>query len=271
MAVAATTEAWLGLLIGNTRLHWALFKGKHLVGTWHTAHGSASQVTHLLQHQFAPAAWSSWMSAVRPLPPLLETIAQRRLPPPPLCCASVVPAQTELWTTYGNFQHVQLDDVPLTHTYPTLGIDRALNVIGAGDRYGWPALVIDAGTAFTITAGNHNTLIGGAILPGLRTQLQSLSQQTAALPLLQTVTDLPPRWANSTPEAIRSGVVYGLLATLQNFEQSWHRQYPAGHLILTGGDAPQVHQWYAQIAPDRQIHLDPDLAFWGLCRCRQQL
>jgi type III pantothenate kinase len=85
-----------------------------------------------------------------------------------LSLASVVPNQTALWQDYSNVHEITLDQVPLQGIYPTLGIDRALALWGAGETWGWPMLVIDAGTALTLTGADANRcLIGGAILPGL--------------------------------------------------------------------------------------------------------
>jgi len=63
----------------------------------------------------------------------------------------VVPNQRELWANYGNLRIITLKDIPLLDLYPTFGIDRALAVLGAGKKYGFPCLVIDAGTALTFT------------------------------------------------------------------------------------------------------------------------
>lgn len=265
------TDAWLGLIIGNTRLHWALFTRENLLGTWHTPHLTPLQVESLIEQSSAPIAWSrlkSVQEAAIALPAEFEKI-MAQCSQLPICCASVVPAQTDLWdASYPDFQTVQLRDLPLDDTYPTLGIDRALNVVGAGDRYGWPVLVIDAGTALTLTTGDRGQFTGGAILPGLNTQLRSLSHGTATLPNLSVAADLPPRWATNTSDAIRSGVVYGLLATLQDFVQTWHREQPTGTVILTGGDAPYLQRWLARVHPHLRLCLDLDVAFWGLCRYR---
>jgi len=44
---------------------------------------------------------------------------------------------------------------------------RALAVLGAGKKYGFPCLVIDAGTALTFTGVDRDKkLVGGAIDPG---------------------------------------------------------------------------------------------------------
>jgi len=266
----ALDEPWLGLVIGNTRLHWAWFDRQQLQGVWHTPHLTQAQATTLIQQNFAAAAWRSLRdthSLAIDLPDTL-TAPEGLLP---LDCASVVPKQTALWQTYPSCRTVQLADLPLAGLYPSLGIDRALNLWGAGDRYGWPILVIDAGTALTFTAGAAGRLVGGAILPGLSTQFAALTQTTATLPATQFHDLLPPRWATDPSEAIRSGILYGILATLKDFVQAWRREYASGQVVLTGGDGARLYHWWSQQPPVQSVEsmvLEPNLAFWGLARLR---
>lgn len=263
-------QSWLGLVIGNTRLHWAVFRGQKIQGLWHTPHCSPDEAQQLVEHQFAPAAWRSPLAPPSTSSELLRTIeAIATAASPSLYCASVVPAQTALWQSYVGFHAVELAKLPLDNLYPTLGIDRALNLLGAGDRYGWPILVIDAGTALTFTAGYQGTFAGGAILPGLALQLEALAQKTAALPVIQLPTPMPPRWSDNTPDAIRSGVIYGMLATLQDFVEAWHSQHPTSQVILTGGDAPYLREWLAHSPARLSLTHDPHLVFWGLNCYRQ--
>lgn len=270
---APLNDPWLGLVIGNTRLHWASFRGTRLEAVWHTPHGSAEIAQRLIQQQFAATAWQSLPLPFQASTKLSTLGGQKNSPQEPpsiaLYCASVVPPQTALWAHYPGFHAVHLDALPLANLYPTLGIDRALNLLGGGDRYGWPILVVDAGTALTFTTGDAGRLLGGAILPGLSTQFAALAQNTVTLPAIQAQSALPPRWSANTPDAVRSGIIYGLLATLQDFLQVWYAQYPQGQAVLTGGDAPQISAWLAALHPDVKLPSDAHLAFWGLCCYRQ--
>lgn len=149
--VTPAPEPWLALVIGNTRLHWAAFYGDELRETWHTCHLTAAQAAALIPNLGDRQPWL----------PLGARPCQDYPPQPPLYLASVVPDQAVLWQTYPHLHSITLDALPLQNLYPTLGIDRALNLLGAGDRYGWPVLVVDGGTALTFTAGDDQTLIGG--------------------------------------------------------------------------------------------------------------
>ena len=226
------TNDWLSLMIGNSRLHWAWFKGLELQSAWDS------------EYLFPP-----------------------QIPQPlPLYIASVVPEQTYLWQqAYPDSIIITLNDLCLKGIYPTLGIDRALAVLGAIEVWGYPCLVIDGGTALTFTGVDSNReLVGGAILPGLKLQLQSLAKNTAALPDITLSSQQPPRWAKNTPEAISSGVIYGLVATIQDYINDWCVNFGASQIILTGGDAT----FFLSYLKTQSAVIDPYLIFWGIRRSR---
>jgi type III pantothenate kinase len=164
-------------------------------------------------------------------------------------------------------QVITLERVPLLGTYPTLGIDRALAVWGAGQIYGFPILVIDGGTALTFTgADTSGRLTGGAILSGLRSQLRSLAANTAALPEVELPTQMPPRWALNTKEAIQSGTIYTLIAGIKDFVTAWYREFPDSKVVITGGDRSYLLNYLQAYSPQiaAEIVADPHLIFWGM-------
>ncbi|BFM40837.1 accessory factor Bvg [Synechocystis sp. LKSZ1] len=185
----------------------------------------------------------------------------------PLYRASVVLSQSQFWQACTPFPAMTLGQIPLANLYKTLGIDRALAALGAGLTYSFPCLVIDSGTALTLTALDaQQRFWGGAILPGLGLQFQCLAQKTAALPALALPSELPPRWAQDTETAITSGILYTLLAGLGDFIRDWQASFPQGPILLTGGDAPMLQRYGRQQNPAEwaQVFIDPHLAFWGL-------
>ena len=122
-------------MMGNSRLHWAWFQGEILQETWDSEHLSTALVKGKLPEEI--------------LPPHLIAQSPKQLP---LYFASVVPKQTAFWQNYPNAKLIALEHLPLGGIYPTMGIDRALAVLGAGETYGFPCLVIDGGTALTFPA-----------------------------------------------------------------------------------------------------------------------
>src|SRR5438876_1414136 len=91
----------------------------------------------------------------------------------------------------------------------TIGADRLANAVAVAELYGFPAIVVDFGTAVTFDiVSAQRKYIGGVIAPGLESMTNFLYQRTALLPKLSLK---EPRSAvgRSTIEAMRSGAVIG--------------------------------------------------------------
>ena len=267
----------IALAIGNSRLHWGLFAGKTLEKTWDTEHLKADNVSRLSKEERAEYLVQTVMRSIeeisaqnllgRTATPTLSTIDTLSLLPLPLVFASVVPQQTEIWQSYPDVRIITLDQLPIGGLYPTLGIDRALALLGAGNQFGWPVLLIDAGTALTFTGANVNRyLVGGAILPGLGLQLSSLAKKTAALPSVSLPENLPRRWAKDTAGAIQSGVVYATVAGVRDFIEDWRCLFPHSKIAITGGDRTLLLQYLTSAFPDTATSVidAPDAIFWGI-------
>jgi type III pantothenate kinase len=229
-----SSQTWIGLAIGNSRLHWGHFQNTTLLNTWDTP--------HLQNGLERSSTWQDWQQSSPALAACLE-------PFPELLILSVVPTQTAQWLLYPSAVEIGLADIPLGQVYPTLGVDRAIALWGAGTLYGWPLLLIDAGTAITLTGADANgTLIGGAILPGLALQVRSLHAATAALPWIALPDTAPPRWAKHTETALQSGVVYGTVGGLLFSIRDWMTEYSDSKVVLTGGDGTRLAS-YLQAIP----------------------
>jgi len=318
-------NAWLSLIIGNTRLHWGFFRDGQLISTWHTPHLHQPDMELIANGQFQGDAWQALAEATpqnsrpaslisslpSPLPnPLASPLPEQPLSPSQLWIASAVPSQTSQWLeAAGGARVVHNSHVPIEGLYGTLGCDRAINLLGAGNAVGWPVLVIDAGTALTFTAAiktsqGSASFYGGAILPGVRLQRQALGERTAALAnalsLSQSIfesscesaTDLPDRWGTDTSDAIASGLVYSLISTITDYLYDWWRRFPKGKVIMTGGDSPRLyalmlqalsqghglprqHMAQQQRTPEiisrvqADCTVDTHLMFWGMRAYRQ--
>jgi type III pantothenate kinase len=242
----------IGLSIGNSRYHWAWFLNTKFQSSWDTEYLNIDRYSDFLPidcHQ-------------------IITHKKLEFDRIPIYLVSVVPSQTEIWQQLPQVKLITLADIPLLDLYPTLGIDRALTIFGAGNLYGYPVLVIDGGTALTITGvDNKCRLVGGAILPGLRLQLRSLCTGTAALPEIILPSQLPPRWSDNTPGAIASGILYTVSAGVSDFIRDWQQLFPASYNILTGGDGELLTGYLqANLLVDlaERVRFDRDLLFLGL-------
>ncbi|NEO83237.1 MAG: type III pantothenate kinase [Spirulina sp. SIO3F2] len=230
-------QTYLVLTIGNSQLRWAAIAHSQIC-----QQGNASHRHEPASRKLLPAIYQDW----------------------PLYILSVVPEQLQWWQAVPNSQVITLEDVPLAGKYATLGSDRAVAAYGAMQHYGAPVLVIDGGTAWTLTAIDANSVLqGGAILPGLALQYQSLSQGTASLPDLALSTAPPNRWSTKTIPAIHSGIQYTLLAGIKDFIQAWRADYSQSPVILTGGSGA----WLWQQLSGRHyadLHYEPNLILQGM-------
>ncbi len=177
-----------------------------------------------------------------------------------IAIASVVPELLTIWQELPQTQIIKTADVPLYGLYPTMGCDRALAAYGAGEIYGYPVLVIDAGTAITLTGIDADkALVGGSIVAGLRSQFLSLYQNTAALPDVHIPESLPNRWGMDTPSSIQTGIAHIFLSGLQAYIDDWRSLFPHSKVIITGGDGEHLVKWGLQVDI-----IDKNLIFWGI-------
>jgi type III pantothenate kinase len=249
--MGSAMEMWLGLMVGNSRSHWGLFEGETLCRTWDTGH-----ITDDPQE-----SETGFLIATENISTSFFHL--------PVFLASVVPSQTKIWQTHPNVRIITLDQVPIKSMYPTLGIDRALALYGAGETLGFPMLVIDGGTALTFTgADNNQYLIGGAILPGLGLQFATLGRKTGQLPKVEarSLSSPPPRFALNTEEAIQSGVIYTLVAGLKDFIEAWWQDFPDSKVTITGGDRILLFNYIQCLFPEiaARLMVEKDLIFWGM-------
>lgn len=90
-----------------------------------------------------------------------------------------------------------------------LGTDLLCNAVAAWHHFGTANIVVDFGTALTLTAtDSRGTILGGTISPGLGTAVKALAMNTAQLPFVPLEA---PRMAigPTTKSAIQSGIVLG--------------------------------------------------------------
>lgn len=125
-------------------------------------------------------------------------------------------------------------------TPATLGADRIADACGAWSLHkGEACLVIDAGTCITVDfidgAGVYH---GGAIMPGLKMNLQALHTFTAKLPLLDIDNvKRAPVLGRSTEESILAGTLGATMLALAGYVALYREKAPALHVLVTGGDA----------------------------------
>lgn len=123
----------------------------------------------------------------------------------------------------------------------TLGSDLVVGAVAALAEYEVPLVVIDFGTATTITVINSKKdLLGGMILPGVVLSLKSLSGGTSQLPEISL--DPPKKFiGTNTVDCMKSGILYstayGIDGFVENIEKDLGEKV---NVIATGGLAKAI-------------------------------
>lgn len=141
-----------------------------------------------------------------------------------------------------------------------IGADRIANAVAAYSLFGARVLVVDFGTATTITAvGDNGRYIGGAILPGIGLMKEALFRGTAKLP---DVTLAAPKSAlgKDTGGCILSGLIYGTAGAIDRIISEIEREEGCSFkVVATGG-------YFSIAAPftKRVDSIEPNLTIQGL-------
>ncbi len=122
-----------------------------------------------------------------------------------------------------------------------LGADLAAGAVGALSEYTMPCVVIDMGTATTISVlDKSGSFLGGAIAAGMKLTLNALASGTAALPSL-SVTSPKTVIGHNTADCMQSGIVYGTAAMLDGMIDRIEEELgEAATVVATGGLAREV-------------------------------
>ena len=90
-----------------------------------------------------------------------------------------------------------------------VGADRIVNAVAGIEKYGYPLILVDFGTATTFCAiSERGEYLGGTIAPGIKISSEALFQRASKLPrveLLKPGTTI----CKSTVTAMQSGIIYG--------------------------------------------------------------
>ena len=118
----------------------------------------------------------------------------------------------------------------------TVGSDMIVDAVAAIREYPCPIVIIDMGTATTMSVVDHSgNYIGGTILPGLKVSLESLSNKAAQLPHISL--EIPARViGKNTIDCMRSGIMYGSAGMLDGILDRMEEELgEKPTVIATGG------------------------------------
>lgn len=130
----------------------------------------------------------------------------------------------------------------ITDNPSQLGSDRIADATAGINEYGAPLMIVDMGTATTVSVINpQNQFLGGLILPGVRTSLNSLINNTSQLPRIKLGTPSERIIGTNTVSSIENGIVYGTAAQIDGLIQRISDELDFDpKIIATGGNAGAV-------------------------------
>lgn len=141
-----------------------------------------------------------------------------------------------------------------------VGKDRIANALCAHNKYPFPAIVIDIGTATTFDILDKNGyFIGGIILPGIKMQFDSLNQKTSLLPKLD-IQKIDHVIGKNTKDNILSGVIRGHACAINGLIHKCESELGTKTtIILTGGLSEFIAEYI-----DNFDYCDKNLTLEGL-------
>lgn len=142
----------------------------------------------------------------------------------------------------------------------SLGSDIVAVSVGAMVDYPLPVIVLDMGTATTITVVDKgNKYLGGAIVPGVALSINALSAGTS---LLQKVPIEAPAKCicTTTTASMQSGAVYGNAAMIDGMIDRFEQELGcAASVVATGGISSKIIPYCK-----REVAYDENLLLRGL-------
>ena len=143
----------------------------------------------------------------------------------------------------------------------TIAADLVATAVAAKNEYPLPCVIIDMGTATTVTVVDaKGRYIGGAIMPGVRLSMRALASGTSLLPNIEIV---PPSKtiASNTTDCMKSGIIYGSAGALDGILDHYIEELggSAGSIVATGGLASTICPMCRH-----EITLDDNLLLKGL-------
>lgn len=141
-----------------------------------------------------------------------------------------------------------------------VGSDLIVAAVAAIKDYGTPLLIVDMGTATTITAVDKNgAYLGGCICPGVKISLDALISRTAQLPGI-SLGEPQKVIGRNTIDCMQSGVMIGAAAMLDGMIDRMEQELGSPcKVVITGGISRFITPYCK-----REMTYDKDLLLKGL-------
>lgn len=221
----------LAIDIGNSRTKFGIFDQKELTSKFSlktrrkaTAHAVYSQIKDSIPEGIDSIAISS---VVKELRPVYEELASSYLKIQPLIADNNF--------DYGfSIEYFPPEDC---------GADRLVDAFAAVEKYDFPVIVCDFGTATTIDlVDNNQQYLGGIITPGPNTLGAALYEKTSKLPKVKFAKS-EKVIGNSTITSIQSGIYYGYVGLVDGIIERMISEIDGNpKIVSTGGFANTISE-----------------------------
>ncbi|MCD7742402.1 MAG: type III pantothenate kinase [Ruminococcus sp.] len=141
-----------------------------------------------------------------------------------------------------------------------LGSDRVADAVAAINLYPAPLILIDMGTATTVSVIDRNkSFLGGMIIPGMSVSLDSLTNRTSQLPKISLVPAKKVIGTN-TIDCMKSGIINATASSLDGVIERIEEELGEGCTVVSTGGLANLVVPYCK----REIILDETLLLKGL-------
>ncbi len=227
--------------IGNTTIAFGVFQGKKIKSTWKVSTQSVFSKKAIRLPKDIDVAIIS--SVVPKATPVVKKMVAKKYNIRPLVLGENIKAPIK--NLYRNPRQV--------------GQDRLVDAVAVKELYGYPAVVIDFGTAITFDVINKKgEYVGGIIVPGIETSVKALSREAALLPIIK-VSAPKELLGKDTVSSMKSGIFHGFGALCDGLVAKLKAKYGPMRVIATGGHARLMSKFSRSIPK-----VDPNLTLRGL-------
>src|SRR5215204_6039242 len=187
-----------------------------------------------------------------------------------ICLSSTVPPLVQAYQDFGErWAHAPVlvvgpgakTGIPIRYDDPReVGPDRIANAVGALERYGAPAIVVDFGTSTNFdVVSPEGEYVGGVLAPGIEISMDALFARAARLVRVDFAAP-PSVIGKTTVGGLQSGLVYGFAGQVDGIVGRIRAELGVdAPTVATGGLADLI-------APHARTldRVDPDLTLEGL-------
>ena len=118
-----------------------------------------------------------------------------------------------------------------------VGADRIVNAVSGIEKYGYPLIIVDFGTATTFCAiSEKGEYLGGTISPGIKISSDALFERASKLPRVE-LTKPGMTICKNTVSAMQSGIIYGYVGLVEKVVSMMKKELNNENtkVIATGG------------------------------------